>query len=115
MSLVMLVFSVSPILAPLIVPYLALHYGWRSAFLFLALLNIVGKGMVGEPYESDIEDMDAARTAEAILHNKGVIVGIKTAHFAKPGWVAIDRAIRGAETLKLPAPLERWRALCRRS
>jgi glucoamylase len=26
-------------------------------------------------------------------------------------WVAIDRAIRGAETFNLPAPLERWRAL----
>ncbi len=26
-------------------------------------------------------------------------------------WVAVDRAIRGAEAFKLPAPLERWRAL----
>src|SRR6202034_3822241 len=26
-------------------------------------------------------------------------------------WVAVDRAIRGAETFKLAAPLERWRAL----
>jgi GH15 family glucan-1,4-alpha-glucosidase len=26
-------------------------------------------------------------------------------------WVAVDRAIRGAETFRLPAPLERWHAL----
>jgi GH15 family glucan-1,4-alpha-glucosidase len=26
-------------------------------------------------------------------------------------WVAVDRAIRGAEAFKLPAPLERWKAL----
>ena len=26
-------------------------------------------------------------------------------------WVAVDRAIRGAESFGLPAPLERWRAL----
>ena len=26
-------------------------------------------------------------------------------------WVAVDRAIRGAEAFRLPAPLERWRAL----
>jgi GH15 family glucan-1,4-alpha-glucosidase len=26
-------------------------------------------------------------------------------------WVAVDRAIRGAETFNLPAPLERWRTL----
>ena len=55
----------------------------------LALINIVGKGMVGEPYESDVEDMDPAKTADAILRNKEVIVGIKTAHFGKPGWAAI--------------------------
>ena len=28
----------------------------------LALLNIVGKGMIGEPYESDTGDMDPANT-----------------------------------------------------
>src|SRR5688572_2403517 len=59
----------------------------------LALINIVGKGMVGEPYESDLEDMNPAKTAETILRNKDVIVGIKTAHFNKPGWAAIDRAV----------------------
>ena len=30
----------------------------QSKTRVLALLNIVGKGMVGEPYESDTEDMD---------------------------------------------------------
>ena len=35
----------------------------------LALLNIVGKGMIGEPYESDIEDMDPAKTADTISKN----------------------------------------------
>ena len=49
----------------------------HSKVRVLALINIVGKGMVGEPYESDTEDMDPARTAETILRNKDVIVGIK--------------------------------------
>ncbi len=26
-------------------------------------------------------------------------------------WVALDRAVRGAEAFNLPAPLERWKAL----
>jgi dihydroorotase len=72
----------------------------------LALINIVGKGMVGEPYESDIEDMDSAKTAEAILRNKGVIVGIKTAHFAKPGWVAIDRAVDAGRKAGVPVMVD---------
>jgi dihydroorotase len=59
----------------------------------LALLNIVGAGMVGEPFESDTDDMDPVATAAAIDRNRDVIVGIKTAHFAKPGWTAIDRAV----------------------
>jgi len=65
----------------------------RSATRVLALLNIVGAGMVGEPYESNVDDMDPAATAAAILKNRDVIVGIKTAHFAKPGWSAIDRSV----------------------
>ena len=72
----------------------------------LALINIVGKGMVGEPYESDIEDMDAARTAEAILSNKDVIVGIKTAHFAKAGWAAIDRAVEAGRKANAPVMVD---------
>jgi len=72
----------------------------------LALINIVGKGMVGEPYESDIEDMDSARTAEAILRNKDVIVGIKTAHFAKPGWAAIDRAVEAGRRANAPVMVD---------
>src|SRR5450432_190064 len=72
----------------------------------LALLNIVGKGMVGEPYESDIEDMDAAKTAEAILRNKDAIVGIKTAHFAKAGWTAIDRAVETGRRANAPVMVD---------
>jgi dihydroorotase len=72
----------------------------------LALINIVGKGMVGEPYESDIEDMDPRKTAEAILRNKDAVVGIKTAHFAKPGWTAIDRAVEAGRRANVPVMVD---------
>ena len=72
----------------------------------LALINIVGKGMVGDPYESDITDMDPAKTAEAILRNRDVIVGIKTAHFAKPGWIAIDRAVAAGRRANVPVMVD---------
>jgi dihydroorotase len=72
----------------------------------LALLNIVGKGMVGEPYESDTEDMDPARTADTISKNRDVIVGIKTAHFAKPGWTAIDRAVEAGRKAGVPVMVD---------
>jgi len=72
----------------------------------LALLNIVGQGMAGEPYESDTEDMDPVKTAETILHNRDVIVGIKTAHYAKPGWTAIDRAVEAGRQANVPVMVD---------
>jgi dihydroorotase len=78
----------------------------RSKTRVLALINIVGKGMIGEPYESDISDMDPARTAEMILRNKDTIVGIKTAHFAKPGWTAIDRAVDAGRRANVPVMVD---------
>ena len=92
--------------------------GWRTFDQFrktvmahsktrvLALINIVGKGMVGEPYESDTEDMDSAKTADMILSNRDVIVGIKTAHFAKPGWTAIDRAVEAGRRANVPVMVD---------
>ena len=59
----------------------------------LALINIVGKGMVGSAAESDTNDMDSERTTATIKANRDYIVGIKTAHFGGRGWTAIDRAV----------------------
>jgi dihydroorotase len=72
----------------------------------LALLNIVGAGMVGEPFESDTDDMDPVATAAAIVRNRDVIVGIKTAHFAKPGWTAIDRAVEAGRRANVPVMVD---------
>jgi len=92
--------------------------GWRTFDKFrhtviansqtrvLVLLNIVGKGMVGEPYESDTEDMDPKKTADTIIRNRDVIVGIKTAHFAKPGWTAIDRAVEAGRRAHVPVMVD---------
>src|SRR6185295_11933058 len=78
----------------------------RTKTRVLALINIVGKGMIGEPYESDVEDMDAAKIADAILRNKDVIVGIKTAHFSKTGWAAIDRAVEAGRKANVPVMVD---------
>jgi dihydroorotase len=78
----------------------------HSATRVLALLNIGGKGMIGEPYESDVEDMDPAATSAVILKNRDVIVGIKTAHFAKPGWSAIDRAVEAGRRASVPVMVD---------
>lgn len=92
--------------------------GWRTFEKFrqtvithsttrvLVWLNIVGAGMVGEPYESNVEDMDPAATAGMITRNRDVIVGIKTAHFSKPGWTAIDRAVEAGRRAGVPVMVD---------
>jgi dihydroorotase len=68
----------------------------------LALLNIVGAGMVGEPYESNTKDMEPEKTADMIKRHRDVIIGIKTAHFSGTGWTAIDRAVAAGRLAGVP-------------
>ncbi len=72
----------------------------------LALVNIVGAGMVGDAAESNTADMDPAKTADVITRNRDVVVGIKTAHFALPGWTAIDRAVEAGRLAKVPVMVD---------
>jgi dihydroorotase len=72
----------------------------------LSFLNIVGHGMVGEPFESDVADMDPEKTAAKMAEYPDVIVGIKTAHFTGEGWAAIDAAIKAGELSGKPVIID---------
>jgi dihydroorotase len=72
----------------------------------LSFINIVGHGMIGEPYESDVTDMDPEKTAAKMAQYPDLIVGIKTAHFAKAGWAAIDAAIKAGELSGKPVIID---------
>lgn len=65
----------------------------RSRTRVLAFLNIVGEGMAGGAIEQDNKDMSARLSADMALKYKDYIVGFKVAHYNKPDWVPIDRAI----------------------
>lgn len=65
----------------------------RSRTRVLSFLNIVGEGMAGGAIEQDNADMDAKLSADMALKHKEHIVGFKVAHYNKPDWVPIDRAI----------------------
>jgi dihydroorotase len=74
----------------------------RSNTRVFALLNIVGLGMGGGPIEQDTDDMNPKKTAEMVERYKDIIVGIKTAHFARPEWTAVDRALEAAAMANVP-------------
>ena len=74
----------------------------QSKARVLAFINIVGKGIAGHEAEHDISDMDPKKTAEKILEYPDLIVGIKTAHYGNPDWIAIDRSIEAGRLTDRP-------------
>jgi dihydroorotase len=78
----------------------------RSQTRVLAFLNIVGQGMRGDGREQDLEDMQPGPTAEMALKHKGLIVGIKTAHYAGPEWTPVERAVEAGELAGVPVMVD---------
>lgn len=72
----------------------------------LAMLNIVGHGEAGEKYEQDVNDMDARATAEAAKKYREHVVGIKTAHYRGPEWVAVERAVEAGKQAGIPVMVD---------
>ena len=71
----------------------------------LAFLNIDGRGM-GTGQEDDPEDMNPQATAAMAKSNADVIVGFKTAHYAGPGWISVDNAVKAGELAGLPVMVD---------
>jgi dihydroorotase len=78
----------------------------RSRVRVLAFLNIVGRGMLGGEVENNIEDMEPEPTAECVVRHPEVLIGTKTAHFTKPGWVAVDRTVEAGRLCGKPAMID---------
>jgi dihydroorotase len=78
----------------------------RSRTRVLAFLNIVGHGMRGGAFEQDLDDMASQPTADAARRNRGIIVGIKTAHYAGPEWAPVDRAVAAGTAADIPVMVD---------
>jgi len=92
--------------------------GWRNFRLFkkqtidrsqtrvLALLNIVGNGMVGRFEEQDVNDMNPQQTAYMIKKlYPDIIVGIKAAHFWGD-FTQVDRAVEAGNLANVPVMVD---------
>lgn len=78
----------------------------RSRTRVLAFLNIVGNGMRGGNFEQNLADMEAKPTAEMARRYPGLIVGIKTAHYAGPEWSPVERAVEAGTTANIPVMVD---------
>jgi dihydroorotase len=78
----------------------------RSRTRVLAFLNIVGSGMKGGPIEQDLADMDPRLAAMRVSEHRGLIVGIKTAHYSGPEWDPVDRAVEAGRLVSVPVMVD---------
>lgn len=77
----------------------------KSLTRVFAFLNIVGAGM-GSGKEDDPAEMDGEAAAAVAKANADVVVGFKVAHYAGPGWEAIDGAVKAGNLSNLPVMVD---------
>jgi dihydroorotase len=82
----------------------------RARTRVFAFLNIVGHGMRGVRYEQDVADMQASPAAEMAMRHKGLIVGIKTAHYMGRDFTGVDRAVEAGTIAGIPVMVDFGRA-----
>jgi dihydroorotase len=82
----------------------------RARTRVFVFLNIVGHGMGGVGVEQNVDDMEPRPTAEMALRHKGLIVGIKTAHYMGRDFLAVDRALAAGTIAGIPIMVDFGRA-----
>ena len=78
----------------------------RAKTRVLAFLNIVGNGMRGGPWEQDLADMAAVPAGVMAKKYPGLIVGIKTAHYAGPEWTPVEHAVEAGTIADVPVMVD---------
>jgi dihydroorotase len=72
----------------------------------LAMLNIVGWGIAGAQRENDLTDMEVQPTVAMARKHKGLVVGIKTAHYAGPEWDPFTRSVEAGKLTDTPVMVD---------
>ena len=78
----------------------------RSKTRVVAFLNIVGVGMREGRLEQNLQDMEVQPTAEMAMKHKGVIIGIKSAHFNGPEWTPYEKAEEVGRLANIPVMVD---------
>ncbi|MEZ5354419.1 MAG: amidohydrolase/deacetylase family metallohydrolase [Bryobacteraceae bacterium] len=72
----------------------------RARTRVLAMINIAGFGMITDITEQ--EDFDPKEVARLAAKHKDVVVGVKSAHYQKPDWDSVDKAIEAGRLAGIP-------------
>jgi dihydroorotase len=74
----------------------------------LAMINIVGVGMLSEDDAVDQNqfDMNPQRVADVARKNSDVIVAVKTAHWRQQNFIAVEKAVQAGNLANLPVMVD---------
>src|SRR5947208_1637667 len=74
----------------------------------LALINIVGVGMLGadDAVDQNQFDMNPQVVAEMARKNADVVVGIKSAHWRQPNFISVEKAVEAGNLANLPVMVD---------
>jgi dihydroorotase len=78
----------------------------RAQTRIFAFLNVAGYGMMTNFVEQDTTDMRVDKITGMIRRNKDVIIGIKSAHYEKPDWTSVDRAVEAGRQAGVPVMVD---------
>ncbi len=78
----------------------------RAKTRVLAFINISGLGMVTDAAEQEPSEMQPELVAQMAKKHRDVIVGVKTAHYQKPDWTSVDRAIEAGKLAGIPVMVD---------
>src|SRR5262249_45803003 len=71
-----------------------------------AFLNVVGAGMGPGAIEQNLDDMEVQPAADMALKYKGLIVGVKSAHFNGPEWKPYIHAEEIGKIARIPVMVD---------
>jgi dihydroorotase len=78
----------------------------RARTRVLAMLNIVGTGILAYELEQNVNDLDPAKTAKLARENKDVVVGIKSAHWWAPNFISVEKAVEAGKLADIPVMVD---------
>ncbi|HVP47895.1 MAG TPA: amidohydrolase/deacetylase family metallohydrolase, partial [Bryobacteraceae bacterium] len=78
----------------------------RAKTRVLAFINIAGLGMLTDAAEQEKSEFRPEEVARLAKKHRDVVVGVKSAHYQKPDWSSVDRAVEAGKLAGIPVMVD---------
>lgn len=78
----------------------------RAKTRVFAFINISGLGMLTDAAEQEKSEFQPEEVARLAKKHRDVVVGVKSAHYQKPDWTSVDRAVEAGKLAGIPVMVD---------